>query len=73
MRTIQAGPMDPKSRAAASQQLYDALAANPLHQLTIEFFAIGGYLLVRYILDKKEGKKKSEVHWMDKLGKQGER
>jgi hypothetical protein len=35
---------------------------------TIEIFGIGGYLLIRYILDKKPGKKEPEAHWMDKLG-----
>ena len=60
--------MDLKSRNAASQQLLQIFAANPLHLVTIELFGVGGYLLVRYILDKKPGKKEPEVHWMDKLG-----
>jgi hypothetical protein len=61
---------DPKIRMAATTTLMEALNANPLHQLTIELFAIGGYLLIRYILDKKPEKKEPEVHWMDKMGNQ---
>ena len=45
---------------------------NPLNTLTVTMFGIGGYLLVRYFLDKKPNKKGPEVHWMDKLGHQEE-
>jgi hypothetical protein len=55
-------------RARVTQQLVEVLNANPLHVLTIELFGIGGYLLVRYILDRKPNKKTPEIHWMDKLG-----
>ena len=41
----QLGSMDPQARNQASQQLYQALSANPLHLLTIELFGIGGYWL----------------------------
>ena len=61
---------DSKQREAAAQQLQQALSANPLHLVTIELFAVGGYLLVRYMLDRKPDKKQPEVHWMDKLGEQ---
>lgn len=64
----QISSFDPKQREAASQQLQQVLSANPLHMITIELFAIGGYLLIRYILDKKPDKKQPEVHWMDKMG-----
>ncbi len=59
---------DPKIRAIASSQLMDAMNANPLHSFTIELFGIGGYLIVRYILDKRPDKKQPEVHWTDRLG-----
>lgn len=59
--------LDPKIRDAAQQQLLQVVGNNPLHMVTIEMFAIGGYLLVRALLDKKPGKKEPEVHWMDKL------
>lgn len=65
----QLSSMDIATREAASQQLVRALAANPLHVLTIELFGIGGFLLVRYILDRTPDKKEPEVHWMDRLGK----
>jgi hypothetical protein len=60
--------LDIKSREVARQQLIQVFQANPLHMLTIELFGVGGYLLVRYILDRKPGKKETEVHWMDKMG-----
>ena len=59
---------DPKIRMAASNQLMAALNNNPLHLITIELFGIGGYLLIRYILDKKPDKKEPEIHWMDRMG-----
>ena len=61
---------DLKVRMAATNQLMAVLSNNPLHQATIEIFAIGGYLLVRYIIDQKPDKKEPEVHWMDKMGQQ---
>ncbi len=60
--------VDPKVRATASKQLMEALSNNPLHLFTIELFGIGGYLLIRYILERKPNKKQPEIHWMDKLG-----
>ncbi len=59
---------DSTIRMEASQRIVDAITASPLHMFTIEMFALGGYLLVRYILEKKPDKKQPEVHWMDKLG-----
>jgi hypothetical protein len=67
----QLSSLDVKSREAASAQLIHVLSANPLHLVTIELFGIGGYLLVRYILERKPGKKEPEVHWMDKLENNG--
>lgn len=58
---------DPKVRADVSAQLVDMLGHNELHMLTIEVFGIGGYLLIRYILEKKPAKKNPQIHWMDKL------
>jgi hypothetical protein len=53
---------------ARAQQLQQVFVEHPLHMLTIELFGIGGYLLVRYLLERKPGKKEPEVHWMDKMG-----
>jgi hypothetical protein len=64
----QLSSIDPAVRLAASKQLEEVLNNNPLHAITIELFGIGGYLLIRYILDKKPNKKEAEIHWMDKLG-----
>ncbi len=61
---------DAKVRMAASQQMMAMLNDNPLHLITIELFGIGGYMLIRYILDRKPNKKEPEVHWMDKMGNQ---
>ena len=55
---------------AATQALAQAFADNPLHSLTVEAFGVGGYLLIRYILNNKPDKKEPEIHWMDKLGEQ---
>lgn|GEM_PF-876237 len=51
-----------------SEQLVQDFNANPLHPFTILFFGIGGYLFIRYMLDRIPDKKKPEVHWMDKVG-----
>ncbi len=62
--------LDPKSKQAVQDQMQAALTANPLHVLTIYLAGFGGYLLVRYIIDRTPDKKKPEVHWMDKMGEQ---
>lgn len=59
---------DPATRKVVSEQLRDVLSHNWLHMTTIHLFGFGGYLLVRYVLEKKPNKKEPEVHWMDKLG-----
>jgi hypothetical protein len=59
---------DPAYKDTAVAQLTQAFANNPLHRITVDLFGIGGYLLVRYILDKKPDKKQPEIHWMDKMG-----
>ncbi len=63
---------DPDVRLAVTKQLVELFNANPLHVITIDLFAIGGYLFVRYLLEKKPEKNDVEVHWMDKLGKNRE-
>lgn len=60
--------LDVKTREAVAQQLVKTFEANPLHLITMEMFGIGGFLLVRYILDKKPDHKEPDVHWMDKMG-----
>ena len=55
-------------RENAVKQFQDIFFANPLNLLTVFLFGIGGYLLIRYILEKKPNKKQPEIHWMDKLG-----
>jgi len=59
---------DPEVRTAITQQIVEVVNNNPLHILTIELFAIGGYLLIRYLLDNKPDKKTPEIHWTDRLG-----
>jgi len=51
-----------------AQQVMQALATNPLRQFTILMFGWGGYLFVRYLIERKPDKKKPEIHWMDKMG-----
>ncbi|MBL7692654.1 MAG: hypothetical protein JNM41_13770 [Flavipsychrobacter sp.] len=59
---------DLEVRSRVTKQLVEALNSNPLHVLTIELFGVGGYLLIRYVLEKKPNKKETEIHWMDRLG-----
>jgi hypothetical protein len=63
-------PMDQSARLALSRQIEQAIASKPLHWVTIDLFAVGGYLLIRYVLERKPRKKEPEVHWMDKMGEQ---
>src|SRR4051794_31551018 len=49
--------LDQKNRIAMSQKLAEVIAANPLNEPTIIAFGIGGYLLIRFILEQKPGKK----------------
>jgi hypothetical protein len=60
---------DPKYKDAAVQQLTQAFANNPLHRLTVVLFGFGGYLIIRYVLDRMPDKKQPEVHWMDRMEK----
>lgn len=41
-------------------QIQDAFVNNPIHSLTIFMCGLGGYLLVRYILEKKKPLKQPE-------------
>ena len=58
---------DIKTREAVTQQIVQAFATNPLHLITIEAFGLGGYLLIRYILNRMPDKKEPEIHWMDRI------
>lgn len=42
----------PEAMAAFQEQLNQAFASNPFHSITVELFGIGGYLLVRYIIEQ---------------------
>jgi di/tricarboxylate transporter len=64
--------MDQKAKEEAVQQLMIVLAANPLHFLTMEVFGLGGYMLVRYLLERRPDKKEPEIHWMDRMNNQSE-
>ena len=68
VRFGQLASMDPKAKTEVANQLVQAFSANPLHLITVELFGVGGYLLIRYILDRMPDKKQPEVHWMDKIG-----
>jgi hypothetical protein len=57
----QLSSLDYQKRMEMSRQLEHVIATNPLHSTTIILFGIGGYLLVRYILERKPGKKQEEV------------
>ena len=51
-------------------QVSKALMENPLREITVFLFGLGGYLLVRYLIERKPDKKEPEIHWMDKMGEQ---
>jgi hypothetical protein len=57
-------------REALAKNLVKIITGNPLHTVTVEMFGFGGYLITRYLLDRKPGKKEPEIHWMDKIGEQ---
>ncbi len=59
---------DKGTREAASQRIVQAVSGNTLHYITVELIALGGYLFVRYLLDRIPDKKEPEIHWMDRLG-----
>jgi hypothetical protein len=59
---------DPSYKETAMRQLTQEFIKNPLDPITVILFGIGGYLIVRYIIEKKPGKKDTESHWSDKLG-----
>jgi len=59
---------DEQVRQQAAKMLENAILSNPLHSFTLVLFSFGGYLFVRYLIDRKPGKKIPEVHWMDKMG-----
>lgn len=59
---------DEQVRQQAAKMLENAILSNPLHSFTLVLFSFGGYLFVRYLIDRKPGKKMPEVHWMDKMG-----
>lgn len=61
------GSPDPKVRTAVTMQLAKIVSHNPLHVTTIWLFGIGGYLAIRYMLERKPNLRKQEIHWMDKL------
>jgi len=50
------------------QQVIQAFQANTLRPLTVFMISLGGYLFIRYLLERKPNKKEPEVHWMDKMG-----
>ena len=47
------GPLDPKS-------LTEYMASHPFIMITLMFFGIGGYLIVRYILERMKDVQSSE-------------
>jgi hypothetical protein len=48
-------------------QVTEEFKSNPLLIFTIYLFGLGGYLLVRFLIDRKPGKPQEPLHWMDKL------
>ena len=61
---------DPVYKDAATKRLAEVVYNNPTHVLTIFLFGIGGYLLLRFIIDRKQNKNDDSPpsHWSDRLG-----
>jgi hypothetical protein len=54
-----------------NQQVARALLDNPLRELAVVMFGMGGYLFVRYLLEKRPDKKQPKVQHADnKMGEQ---
>ena len=56
---------DPKNRQLLVEQMTNAMQS-PVRQLTYVLIFFGGYLLVRYFLDRIPEKKKEMPFWPDK-------
>ncbi len=52
---------DQKQRLAASHQLQQALTGDPIHFITIMLFAVGGYLLAKFMLEQEADMKQPEL------------
>lgn len=50
-----------------NQQVAKALSDNPLREITVFLAGIGGYLLIRYILDRKPDKKQPQIPQTDNV------
>ena len=48
-------------------QVETALTANPMRGLLASLIGFGGFLFIRFLIDRNGDKKAAEVHWMDKL------
>ncbi len=57
---------NPKAIAEMQEQINQAFAQNSFHSITVELFGIGGYLLIRYIIEQMPEKSKPKVPlWPD--------
>ena len=57
---------DPKNQQLLIEQMTNAMLRSPVRQLTYVLIGFGGYLLVRYFLDRIPEKKKEMPFWPDK-------
>ncbi len=56
----------PAAMAQFQEEFNQAFEQNPFHSLTIELFGIGGYLLIRYIIEQFPEKTKTKMPlWPD--------
>lgn len=55
-------------REQFNQRFVEAMAANPLHMITIMLFGMAGYLIVRYILERKPNKRGPTMQMFDQSG-----
>lgn len=53
-----------------NQQVEKALLANPLREFAVIMFGLGGYLFVRYLLERRPHKKQANMQPADKISEQ---
>jgi hypothetical protein len=69
LATSMGGSVSSRSQQLA-EQWAKAVADKPVRELLVFMIGFGGYLLIRFLLERIPDKHKPEVHWMDKMGDQ---
>ena len=57
---------------ATVKQVTQEFLNNPILMFAVYGFGIGGYLLIRFLLERKPGKKTEPMNWMDRVNNNSE-